>query len=257
MYTHCGVRAVYSRTNTIAGLIAAQSALSPNDLAVVSGSRRLTYLEFDFRTNQLARYLQKLGVGPETLVGVSIPRSANMLVAILAILKAGGAYVPLDPAHQLSRIETVAKDARLHLWLTSDSVALRLPGLAIPVISLDAESAAIAAEDGSAVPSAATAENLAYVIYTSGSTGQPKGVMVEHRNVLNFFAGIDRVLCSGEGPGGVGVSLSGDRRIPGTRSVAGHYQHVVRYFRPGAAVDAGSRVRGGDPRGRWARDDPE
>jgi amino acid adenylation domain-containing protein len=214
MYTHCGVRAAYSRTNTIAGLIAAQSALSPNDVAVVSSSHRLTYLEFDFRTNQLARYLQKLGVGPETLVGVSIARSANMLVAILAILKAGGAYVPLDPAHQLSRIETVAKDARLHLLLTSDSVAPLLPGLEIPVISLDAESAAIAAEDGSAVPSAATAENLAYVIYTSGSTGQPKGVMVEHRNVLNFFVGIDRVLGSGEGPGGAGVCSSGGREFP-------------------------------------------
>src|SRR5271170_4605568 len=170
MSTHCGVRAVYSRTNTIADLIAAQSARSPNDVAVVSTSHRLTYLELDFRTNQLARYLQKLGVGPETLVGVSIPRSVNMLVAILGVLKAGGAYVPLDPAHQLSRIETVAKDARLHLLLTSDSVVPLLPKLAIPVISLDAESTAIAAEDCSAVRSSATGENLAYVIYTSGST---------------------------------------------------------------------------------------
>jgi amino acid adenylation domain-containing protein len=214
MYKYCGVRAAYSRTNTIADLIAAQSALSPNDVAVVSSSHRLTFFELDFRTNQLARYLQKLGVGPETLVGVSIPRSANMLVAIVGILKAGGAYVPLDPAHQLARIETVAKDARLRLLLTSDNVAPLLPRLEIPVISLDAESAAIAAEDGSAVRSAATVENLAYVIYTSGSTGQPKGVMVEHRNVLNFFAGIDRVLCSGEGPRGEGDSSSGSREYP-------------------------------------------
>ncbi len=214
MYTHCGVRAAYSRTNTIAELIAAQSALSPNDVAVVSSSHRLTYHQLDSRTNQLARYLQKLGVGPEALVGVSIPRSANMLVAILGILKAGGAYVPLDPAHQLSRIETVAKDARLHLLLISDSVAPLLPGREIPVISLDAESAAIAAEDASAVQSAATGENLAYVIYTSGSTGQPKGVMVEHRQVLNFFAGIDRVLGSGQGPRGEGDSSSGSREYP-------------------------------------------
>jgi amino acid adenylation domain-containing protein len=209
MYTHCGVRAAYSRTNTIADLIAAQSALSPNDAAVVSNTHRLTYHQLDSCTNQLARYLQKLGVGPETLVGVSIPRSANMLVAILGILKAGGAYVPLDPAHQLSRVETVAQDARLHLLLTSDSVAALLPRLEIPVISLDAESVAIAAEDSSAVHSAASGENLAYVIYTSGSTGQPKGVMVEHRNVLNFFAGIDGVLCGSEGPGGEGYSSSG------------------------------------------------
>jgi amino acid adenylation domain-containing protein len=214
MYTHCGVRAAYSRTNTIADLIAVQSAVSANDVAVVSSSHRLTYHQLDSRSNQLARYLQKLGVGPETLVGVSIPRSANMLVAILGILKAGGAYVPLDPAHQLSRIETVAKDARLRLLLTSDSVAPLLPRLEIPVISLDGESAAIAAEDRSAVHSAATGANLAYVIYTSGSTGQPKGVMVEHRNVLNFFAGIDRVLCSGQGPGGEGDSSSGSREYP-------------------------------------------
>ena len=207
MFYDCGSRAAYSRTNTIADLIAHQTALSPNDVAVVSNSHRLTYLELDSRTNQLARYLQKLGVGPETLVGVSIPRSANMLVAILGILKAGGAYVPLDPAHQLSRIETVAQDARLHLLLTSDSVAPLLPPLAIPVISLDAESAAIAAEDSSPVQPAAGGENLAYVIYTSGSTGQPKGVMIEHRNVLNFFTGIDRVLCSTEGLGG-GVDSS-------------------------------------------------
>src|ERR1700691_3121041 len=167
MFSACYASADYSRTKTTADLIADQSALSPNDIAVVANSHRLTYRELDSRTNQLARYLQKLGVGPEVLVGVSIPRSANMLVAILGILKAGGAYVPLDPAHQLSRIETVAQDARLRLLLTSEGVAPLLPRLAVPVVSLDAEAAAIAAEDCSPVQSAATGENLAYVIYTS------------------------------------------------------------------------------------------
>jgi amino acid adenylation domain-containing protein len=214
MLSACGVSAKYSRTKTIANLIADQAALSPNDVAVVSHNHRLTYQQLDSRTNQLARYLQKLGVGPETLVGVSIPRTANMLVAIVGILKAGGAYVPLDPAHQLSRIETVAQDARLHLLLISDVVAPRLPRLTIPVISLDSEAAAITSEDCAPLESTATAENLAYVIYTSGSTGQPKGVMIEHRNVLNFFAGIDRVLCSGEGPRGGGESSDGLGKQP-------------------------------------------
>src|SRR6185437_10786441 len=161
-----------------------------------AGEARLSYQELDARANQLAHYLQGRGVGPDVLAGISMARSAEMLIAMLAILKAGGAYVPLDPEYPAERIAFVMSDACAPLLLTSGRVRERLGAAAISgqIVCVDAEAASIAALPLTRPDSTASGANLAYVIYTSGSTGKPKGVMVEHRNVANFFTGMDSAI---------------------------------------------------------------
>jgi len=189
----------YPRGSTIADLFSEQAALTPGAVAVVAGDRQLSYREVDARSNQLARHLQTLGVKPETLVGILLNRSEQLVIGILAILKAGGAYVPLDPAHPEARIATVIEDSQMPVLLISTEARTRLPRDLGRVAVLDVDDPAIARESPDAVNSDAVASNLAYVIYTSGSTGRPKGVMVEHRNVVNFFAGMDGLI--GREPG--------------------------------------------------------
>jgi amino acid adenylation domain-containing protein len=189
----------YPRDSTIAALFAEQAALTPGAVAVVAGDRQLSYREVDARSNQLARHLQTLGVKPETLVGILLHRSEQLVIGILAILKAGGAYVPLDPSHPEARIATVIEDSQMPVLLASRETRSRLSHARDRITVLDIDDPAIARESADAVNSDAVASNLAYVIYTSGSTGRPKGVMVEHRNVVNFFAGMDGLI--GREPG--------------------------------------------------------
>lgn len=184
----------YPREKTIARLFEEQVGRTPEAVAVVSGDQRLTYRELDARANRLARYLQDSGVGPETLVGMAIERSHEMLIALLAILKAGGAYLPLDPDYPSARIALVVEDAQAPLLLTTERMRGRLPAIAARIISVDREAEAISSRSPAPVASSASGSNLAYVIYTSGSTGKPKGVMVENRNVINFFVGMDRAI---------------------------------------------------------------
>ena len=189
----------YPAEKTIARLFEEQAARTPDAIAVVSADQQLTYRELGARANRLAWYLQSCGVGSETLVGVVIERSHEMLLAMLAILKAGGAYLPLDPSYPRARVGLVIEDAQTRLLLTTERIRERLPAVAARIVSVDGEAAAIASQSAAPVMSSATGSNLAYVIYTSGSTGKPKGVMVEHRNVINFFAGMDRVIGSEPG----------------------------------------------------------
>ncbi|GGP32983.1 hypothetical protein GCM10010501_76200 [Streptomyces libani subsp. rufus] len=151
---------------------ARQAARTPDALAVVSGDRQLTYRELDVRANRLAWELRARGVGPESLVAVALPRSADLLVALLAVWKAGGAYVPVDPGYPASRTEFILGDARPVLVLDEAELARDLghhPATAPPAGAPDPETAA-------------------YVIYTSGSTGTPKGVAVPHGALRNFLA---------------------------------------------------------------------
>ena len=180
--------------STISLLFEEQVARTPGATALVFAGHQLSYQHLDDRANRLGQYLQSVGVGKETLVGVFMDRSLGMMVALLAILKAGGAYVPLDPAYPSERTALVIEDSGVPVVLTSDHVLDRLPAVAASVLSLDSEAAAIAQRTADPVLCSATGSNLAYVIYTSGSTGKPKGVMVEHRNVLSFFSAMDRVL---------------------------------------------------------------
>jgi amino acid adenylation domain-containing protein len=189
----------YPRMSTIAELFVLQAARTPGHTALIAGPRQFTYRDLDERSNRLARHLQSLGVGPDTLVGVSMARSETLVVALLAILKAGGAYVPLDPTYPKERLTLVIGDSRMRIVVTTEDSRSQLPFELSDLAVVNAEDPAIAALSSAPVASSAASHHLAYVIYTSGSTGKPKGVMLEHRNVVNFFTGMD--LAIGSEPG--------------------------------------------------------
>jgi len=168
-----------------------QASRSPNATAVVCGERHLTYRELDIRANQVARHLRGLGIKPETLVGICVERSVELLVGLLGILKAGAAYVPLDPAYPVARLAFLLADAGVSIVLTQEQLACMLPD-GIRAVCLDADLTTSAQEGECETGHAASGDDLAYVIYTSGSTGKPKGVMVTHRNVLRLFSATEQ-----------------------------------------------------------------
>lgn len=171
----------------IQDLFAAQVARTPDKIALVFRDRQLTYRELDARSNAVASQLRALGVGPDQLVAISIERSIDMVIGLLGILKAGGAYVPLDPAYPAERLAIMLEDSGARWLLTQRHLEKQLPSHGAQVVLIETAQTM----DPSSLPADATPENLAYVIFTSGSTGRPKGVMIEHRNVANFFAGMD------------------------------------------------------------------
>ncbi|MGW2997542.1 non-ribosomal peptide synthetase, partial [Streptomyces sp. NPDC001193] len=172
-------------------IFAGHAARTPDAVAVVHEGVSLTYRELDTRANRLAHRLRALGVGPDTLVGLCLPRSADLVVALLGILKAGGAYLPLDPDNPPERLRHIVRDARLaHVVGTTDTRALwDAPGL--HTVDLLADAPLLAAEQDTAPDTGVTPDHLAYVIYTSGSTGLPKGTLVPHANVTRLFSATD------------------------------------------------------------------
>lgn len=180
--------AEYPRNTTLHQLFERQAERTPDAVAIETEKEHLTYAELNLRANQLAHYLATLGVGPETLVGVSIEHSWEMVVTLLAILKAGGAYVPLDPAYPKKRLAFILNDTDLkYIVLTNSALAQALPENGAKVVYLDEEWNQIAVESGSNPETGASGDSLAYVMYTSGSTGQPKGVQGLHRGAVNRF----------------------------------------------------------------------
>jgi amino acid adenylation domain-containing protein len=175
----------YALGECVHELFEAQSARTPDAVAVVYEDARLTYEELNARANQLARHLMKLGVGPESLVGVCMERSVEAVVALLGVLKAGGAYVPLDPDYPAARLQFMLADAGVTVLLTKARLLKGLPEPAARVVRVDEDWPEIAREQTGNVRGGARPDNLAYVIYTSGSTGQPKGAMLHHRGVVN------------------------------------------------------------------------
>jgi len=165
---------------------------TPRRTAVMSGRDEITYAELDQRTNRLARYLRGRGVGPGVLVGVLLPRSIDMVVALLAILKAGGAYVPLEPTHPKDRIAFILEDTQVSILVTQRAISEVLPMHGARRVYLDADWNDIASEQASEPPQTAQPDDLAYVIFTSGSTGVPKGVEISHRNLVNFLKSMQR-----------------------------------------------------------------
>ncbi len=147
---------------------------------------RLTYRELDKRANQLAHYLQKMGVSPETLVGISMERSLEMVIGILGVLKAGGAFVPIDPTYPPERVAFMLQDSHVTVLLTHSFLVDQLPEHHARVVALDREWAEVDRENAEPPRVATVPENLAYVIYTSGSTGKPKGTMLAHRGLINL-----------------------------------------------------------------------
>ncbi|HEY6351462.1 MAG TPA: amino acid adenylation domain-containing protein [Candidatus Angelobacter sp.] len=181
----------YPREKTIAELFEEQAERHEEEMAAVFGTEQLKYAELNRRSNQLGHYLRKLGVGPETLVGISMERSLEMIVGTLGILKAGGAYVPLDPAYPQERLQYMVEDAGLEVVLTQECLAVQLPQMKARVVYLDRDWNAIGQCSAQTVESGAAAGNLAYVMYTSGSTGRPKGMGITQRNVVRLVCKSD------------------------------------------------------------------
>ncbi|NCR24962.1 MAG: amino acid adenylation domain-containing protein [Microcystis aeruginosa LE13-04] len=176
----------YPEYKCIHQLFEEQVKRTPDAVAVVCSQQQLTYNELNCRANQLAHYLQKLGVKADTLVGISLERSLDMIVGLLGILKAGGAYLPLDPDYPSERLQFAIADAQLSLLLTQEGLIDKLPEHQAPLILLDRFTEEINQNSQDNLTGVVTANNLANLIYTSGSTGKPKGVMVEHRGLFNL-----------------------------------------------------------------------
>ncbi|WP_270171313.1 non-ribosomal peptide synthetase [Paenibacillus sp. SYP-B4298] len=201
--------AEYPLEQCIHQLIEQQAQRTPQLPAIICGEQTWSYAELDARANQLARYLQRLGVGPETIVGVCLERSLDMALSLLAIMKAGGAYLPIDPDYPHDRIAFMLEDSGMPLVLSVRGLSHCLPEPS-RTLCLDELQAAIAAEsaerlaDGTDLetasetgigteegtgansrPSRPSPDHMCYVIYTSGSTGRPKGVVNIHRAVVN------------------------------------------------------------------------
>ena len=167
-------------------LFTERAEAKPNDIAIVYQNQQLTYSELNQRANQLAHYLQKLGVTSEVLVGLCLERSLETVIGILGILKAGGAYVALDPKYPQERIAFIVAETKLSILLTQQNLVSALPPFAGELICIDTDWENIVQESPENPVSPVTLQDLAYVIYTSGSTGKPKGVQIPHGNISDY-----------------------------------------------------------------------
>ncbi|MCC5648478.1 amino acid adenylation domain-containing protein [Nostoc sp. XA013] len=175
----------YPQDQCIHQLFEAQVEKTPDAIAVIFQEQSLTYRELNKKANQLAYYLQKLGVGPEILVGICVERSLEMIVGLLGILKAGGAYLPLDPVYPQERLAYMLADAQVSVLLTQECLSANFPDTPAKVICID--NAELIAQQPQTNPiNQSNPNNLVYVIYTSGSTGKPKGVMIEQGSLVNY-----------------------------------------------------------------------
>lgn len=177
--------AAYPQDVMLQQLFESQVERTPAAVAMEFDGNRLTYRELNQRANRLAHYLRTQGVASETLVGICMERSLEMVIALLAILKAGGAYVPLDPAYPKERLAFMMEDAQVQLLLTGGGMVTGLS--CAKTVRMDADAEEIARQSDANPTSVARSSNLAYVIYTSGSTGKSKGVQISQRSVVNFL----------------------------------------------------------------------
>jgi len=181
----------YSKGRTLQEWFECQVEETPDATALTFEGTHLSYRELNCRANQLAHYLNGLGVGPDVLVGLYIDRSLEMVVGILGVMKAGGAYLPMDPAYPKDRVFFMLQDANAPVLLTQAKFMTELPEHKAKVVCLDKDTALLMREPDSNPPRNSTPDNLAYVIYTSGSTGKPKGVLVTQYNVVRLLQATD------------------------------------------------------------------
>ena len=174
-------------------LFAIQVKAAPDSVATIFENQQLTYQELNAKANQLAHYLQSIGVGAEVMVGLCVERSLDLIIGILGILKAGGAYVPIDPAYPQERIAFMLEDTKLQFVVTQQQLVVSLPETST-TICLDTDWQKIDCQSSHNPVSGVTAENLAYLIYTSGSTGKPKGVQMPHSSVTAYLQAIAKIL---------------------------------------------------------------
>ena len=171
-----------------------QSIKNPAAIAVKDAATELTYGQLNTKVNQLANYLRKQGVQPESLVGIYADRSVDLVIAILAVLQAGGAYVPLDPAYPPARLAAIIADTELQLVLTQSHLFPDLEHFGLDLFLLDAEWHKVANESTESVTISTTPANLAYIMYTSGSTGKPQGVQITLGQVDCYLQAVNQVL---------------------------------------------------------------
>jgi natural product biosynthesis luciferase-like monooxygenase protein len=238
----------YRKDRSIHQLFEEQAARTPDKVALVFRDQELTYRELNRRANLVAARLLKEGIVPETRVGICIERSLALVVGLLGILKAGGAYVPLDPAYPRERLSVMLEDAQAPVLLTERHLSQSLPAYGAALVCIDD----LALETDTTSPdnpaSLVLPENLAYVIFTSGSTGRPKGVMVQHRNVSNFFTGMDQAVGPEPGVWLAVTSVSFDISVleifwPLTRG----FEVVLEGESDRASLGRGRVVRSGHP----------
>jgi len=177
----------YPQDLLVSQLVSEQARVTPDALALKFDTFTLTYSELEGWANQLAHKLQSLGVGPEALVGICLPRSPAMVVAALAAMKAGGAYVPMDSDYPVRRLEFMLRDTQLRVLITDARIAPTLPAGDWQVLIMDEGQADLSPPQQIAPPVAVRLDNLAYVIYTSGSSGQPKAAQITHGGLLNLI----------------------------------------------------------------------
>ncbi|WP_414542080.1 amino acid adenylation domain-containing protein [Nostoc sp. CCY0012] len=182
-------QAEYPQNKCIHHLFEEQVNRTPDNIAVVCENQQLTYSEVNNRANQLAHYLQQLGVKPEVPVGICVERSLEMVIGLLGILKAGGAYLPIEPTHPQERLAFIIKDAQTPVLLTQQHLAANLAFTdETQVICLDTDWETITQQPTDNPVREIKTLNLAYIIYTSGSTGQPKGTLIHHQGLVNYLS---------------------------------------------------------------------
>ncbi|MGD9488074.1 MAG: amino acid adenylation domain-containing protein [Calditrichaceae bacterium] len=181
---------------------------NPDQFAVISGNDKMTFDELNSKANRLARHLQKLGAGPESIIAFSMRRSPEMIISILGILKSGGAYLPLDPSYPDERIAFMLKDSGANILITNEHFAEKFKDEKILSVNIDE----IPEEDqhGESLNPVIKMDsaNLAYIIYTSGTTGQPKGVMIQHRSAINLMKNLDKSIYESFGKNRMNISLN-------------------------------------------------
>jgi len=200
----------YPRDSLIHQIFEAQVLRTPDATALFYESASLSYAELNARANRLARKLRGQGVGPDQLVALCAERGLDLIVGLLAVWKAGGAYVALDPEHPAERLSYMLQDAAPRVLLTQRQLSASVPRSAATVVPLDDDDAADGPDPGNldAASIGLKDRHLAYVIYTSGSTGQPKGVMIEHRHVVNLWHGLEQVYRDAPACAKVGLNAS-------------------------------------------------
>ncbi|OLT58218.1 non-ribosomal peptide synthetase [Moorena bouillonii] len=189
----------YPNNKCIRQLFEEQVEKTPDAAAVVFEQQKLTYSELNSKANQLAHYLQKLGVVPDTLVGICVERSVEMVVGILAILKAGGAYVPLDPNYPSERLAYMISDSQVSILLTQQSLVTLLSEHEAQIVCLDSNDNLWSDCSQGNLSSEVKPSNLGYVIYTSGSTGKPKGVAMSQGSLVNLILWQQQETIVGQG----------------------------------------------------------
>jgi amino acid adenylation domain-containing protein/non-ribosomal peptide synthase protein (TIGR01720 family) len=218
----------YPRERTMMELFAEQVERRGEEVAVICDQESISYIDLDRRSNQMGRYLKNLGVGPEKLVGISVERSIDMVLGMVAILKAGGAYVPIDPAYPPDRLRFMAEDSDIGVLLTQKRLAPRMPQMKARVVCLDRDWDEIAQQSDQSFESFETRvlpENLAYVVYTSGSTGQPKAAAVSHRSMIRLIRETNYIQFQGDEVVAQTVNMSFD---PSTFEIWGALLHGCR-----------------------------